>query len=124
MISVAEYDLCLDLVVQVAIGNAFHASRRSDRHEDRRLNLSVVGRDEPGTSIGAGVSLQQLKGHSLSVVNNRAAKVRRKSVIRAAFAEKGELNVLNYSPLVLNQTTDLVDKADLCHHHGRRYETI
>ena len=66
MIGVAENDLRLDFVMEVAICNTFHAANRTDRHEDGRLNLSVVGRDETCSGIRERVGMFKFKLHILN----------------------------------------------------------
>ena len=63
MISVAEDDLCLHLVVEVAVCDTLHAANRANGHEDGSLYLTVVGGDESGAGIGTGVCMLKLKCH-------------------------------------------------------------
>ena len=65
MIGVAQNNLSLDFIMEVAISNTFHAANRTDRHEDGRLDLAVVGRDETSTSIGKFICLLYLKRHNI-----------------------------------------------------------
>ena len=57
MIGVAKDDLSPNVLFEVADGDALHASHRADGHEDGRLYLTVVGRDESGAGIRLRVSM-------------------------------------------------------------------
>ena len=65
VIGVAQNDLCLNLFFEVADIDALHASHCADGHEDGRLDLSVVGGYQSGTSIAVWVCMLQLENHSI-----------------------------------------------------------
>ena len=67
MIGVGEDDLGVQLVGQVALGEAFDGGLRADRHEDRRLDGAVGGVEQAGARAGVGAFGLQFEVHLLTV---------------------------------------------------------
>jgi hypothetical protein len=65
VIGIAKYDLSLRLSRQVAVKDSFNSCSRTDGHENRGLNLAVVGGDSTRARLTIGGSMFQSKFHSM-----------------------------------------------------------
>ena len=68
VIGIAQNDLRLDVLAQLGHVNRLNSTHRSHRHENRGLNLTVVGSNESGAGTGAAGSGYELIIHSVSIV--------------------------------------------------------
>ena len=64
MVGVAQDDLCLHLFAELGEVYGLHAAHRSDGHEDRCLNLSVIGGDDARPRLTRIIAMLYLESHS------------------------------------------------------------
>ena len=65
MIGVTKDNLCLNLLAQFAKVYTLYATYCAHRHEDRRLNLSVVGGNQSRTGVAGCIGMLYFKLHLL-----------------------------------------------------------
>ena len=63
MVGVAEYNVGIDVLLQLALMYGLHRTSCAHRHKNGRLNLAVIGFNEAGTGFGAGVRVLKRKVH-------------------------------------------------------------
>ena len=63
VVGIAQYDLCLYFLFQVAHGKPFHASYSAHGHEDGSLDLAMIGGNQASAGICLGVGMQKFKCH-------------------------------------------------------------
>ena len=64
MVGVAQNDLCLYLFAKLGEMHCLHASHRTDGHEDRGLDLTVIGGDQSCTGVTRIVAMLYLEPHA------------------------------------------------------------
>ena len=63
VVGIGQNDLGLRFVAHVAMEDPLDCRRGSDRHEDRRADHAVVGRNLPCAGFGAGIGMSERKLH-------------------------------------------------------------
>ena len=64
VVGVAQNDLCLHLLAELGEMHCLHASHRTDGHEDRGLDLTVIGGDQSCTGVTRIVAMLYLEPHA------------------------------------------------------------
>ena len=76
VIGISEDDLGLDLLAQFGKVNPLHATHRSDRHENRCLDLAVVGGYNTGTGIAGLITMLNFERHSFFSLSSSSGMVK------------------------------------------------
>jgi hypothetical protein len=66
VIGVAQKNLCAERL-EIAMRDAFHRALRPDRHERRRFDVAVRGRQDSASRAAVGVGDAKAEGHVLSL---------------------------------------------------------
>ena len=68
MISISQNNLRLNIILYFMQMNPFHCTQCTNRHEDRSLNLTMIGGYQSSTCITLRVSILQFKCHTSTIL--------------------------------------------------------